>query len=307
MAVFSGSFTPKITPLIGNLIIPFNSVNNGSIYQGSFTPRPSKIIGGGASLIIPALNQCQESSPDIIFFRADPVVIISGSAQTSSVLSWQVNSISPVTVLLDQGIGIVSSSDFYSVSPTSSTTYTLSASNNLDLTASMKVTVAVVNFPPQILDFSVTPSSYVSGAIDASALLSWNTRYANFVSINQGIGSVGISGSSSINPNITTTYILTVSGSGGTGSYSTTLTVTPARLGISIQAISHTIVRVTFNQLVVNSSALIDPDNYVFTPHLLVSTVTPNTYVGDVSYVDLSVIGQSNQNYSLAIQNIEAA
>ena len=56
-----------------------------------------------------------------------------------------------------------------------------------------------------------------SGSIDIgqSTTLRWETQHATSVSIDQGIGAVGASGSRSISPTSNTTYTLTASGPGG--------------------------------------------------------------------------------------------
>ena len=74
---------------------------------------------------------------------------------------------------------------------------------------------------------------------------------------------------------------------------------------ITITAIDHTTIRVTFSQGVINNRALRDSLNYVFTPSLIVCSVTPND-PSVVSYVDLEVAGMTNQSYSLTIQTVEA-
>ena len=57
--------------------------------------------------------------------------------------------------------------------------------------------------------------------------LSWSTTDATSVTINQAIGSVPTSGSRSVTPTQTTTYMLTAQGAGGTNTKSVTVTVLP--------------------------------------------------------------------------------
>jgi titin len=56
--------------------------------------------------------------------------------------------------------------------------------------------------------------------------LSWTTTDATTVNIDQGVGSVGTSGSTVIMPTATTTYTLTAGGVGGTATKSVTVSVT---------------------------------------------------------------------------------
>lgn len=75
---------------------------------------------------------------------------------------------------------------------------------------------------------------------------------------------------------------------------------------ITITVLDHNTIRVTFSQGVINNRALLDPLNYIFTPSLIVCSVTAND-PSVVSYVDLEVAGMTNQGYSLTIQTVEAA
>ena len=72
---------------------------------------------------------------------------------------------------------------------------------------------------------SVSPTTIPQGG---SATLSWNTTGdASSASINQGVGSVPLSSSTTVNPTTTTTYTINVSGSGGSDSAQVTLSVLP--------------------------------------------------------------------------------
>jgi YVTN family beta-propeller protein len=66
------------------------------------------------------------------------------------------------------------------------------------------------------------PDSIASGK---TALLLWSSIKASSITIDQGIGSVGTSGSYAISPNETTTYTITASGPGGIATASATVTV----------------------------------------------------------------------------------
>ena len=79
---------------------------------------------------------------------------------------------------------------------------------------------------PSITSFSVGNNYNTDGIPDANVSISWNTQYANNVSINRGVGSVGTSGSLNVNTGLQSnangtspaskTYTLTASGPGGT-------------------------------------------------------------------------------------------
>ncbi len=125
------------------------------------------------------------------------------------------------------GIGNVATSGSLSVSPTTTTTYVLTARNSVnDETSS--VTVAVIGLPTQVLVFgcAATPSTISPGQ---SATLAWTSVNAQNVAITPGIGAVANSGTITVKPSETTTY--TVRATGGDGPPSTcniTVTVSAA-------------------------------------------------------------------------------
>ena len=62
--------------------------------------------------------------------------------------------------------------------------------------------------------------------LGGSSTLTWTTSHATSVSINNGVTSVALDGSTSVTPLFTTTYTLTATGAGGTVTCPTTVTVT---------------------------------------------------------------------------------
>ena len=81
-------------------------------------------------------------------------------------------------------------------------------------------------YAPSITTFSVTNNYNTDGIPDANVTLTWNTQYADNVSINQGVGAVGTGGTKTVNSGLQSnangtspaqkTYTLTASGPGGT-------------------------------------------------------------------------------------------
>jgi hypothetical protein len=136
--------------------------------------------------------------PISIMIDANPLVISSGG---STVLRWNVNGASNLSI--DQGIGQVQQSGSQLISPTQTTTYTLTA-GNASGTMSKSVTVAVN--PPINGDFTVSPTQLNYGQ---TATLTWNVTGSDVVTIDQGIGQVPAAGSRIISPISTTTYTLT--------------------------------------------------------------------------------------------------
>jgi len=75
---------------------------------------------------------------------------------------------------------------------------------------------------PIINSFSAEPPSITGGE---SSTLSWSVTDATSVTIDNGIGSVALTGTSSVNPTTSTTYTLTATNSAGSVTATTTVTV----------------------------------------------------------------------------------
>jgi len=78
---------------------------------------------------------------------------------------------------------------------------------------------------PVINSFGTDSATITEGE---SATLSWQVTDADTVSISQGIGTVGLSGSTSVSPTSTTIYTLTATNSVGSSIATVTITVNPA-------------------------------------------------------------------------------
>ena len=76
--------------------------------------------------------------------------------------------------------------------------------------------------PPAINSFTATPATITAGQ---SAILSWSVSGASTVSIDNGVGDVSNATSRAVSPSQTTTYTLTATGSGGSVTSRTTITV----------------------------------------------------------------------------------
>ena len=78
---------------------------------------------------------------------------------------------------------------------------------------------------PIINFFSALPSTITEGE---SSTLSWSVTDATSVTIDNGIGSVALTGTIAVNPTTTTTYTLTATNTAGSVTATTTITVNPA-------------------------------------------------------------------------------
>ena len=80
--------------------------------------------------------------PIINTFNANPTTIDFGNSTT---LSWEVSGAD--TVSIDQGIGIVTASGTIDITPSTATTYTLTATGNSSAITTAEVEVTVINIP----------------------------------------------------------------------------------------------------------------------------------------------------------------
>src|SRR5438105_4783500 len=149
-----------------------------------------------------------------VTFTAIPSSIVTGQ---SSTLTWTTQNATSVSI--DNGFGAQPLAGSINVSPTQSTTYTLTATGQGGTTI-RQVTVAVGSSPTVTL--TATPSTINLGG---KAVLTWTSTNAVTASIDHGIGTVPANGSITVSPTSTATYIITVAGTGGQGSAQTTVTV----------------------------------------------------------------------------------
>ncbi len=186
----------------------------GHTYQFRVTVTDSL---GAQAIASTSVTTSDVEAPRIVRFTANPTSIASGA---SSTLSWEVQNADTVEIT---HVGMVDPRTGTSnVSPTQTTSYTLTARNSKgSAAASVTVTVNGGSGGVRILNFTGQPTTINAGQ---SSMLSWQTQGADTVTITS-LGSVSPSGSNSVTPAQTTTYTLTASGSGGQASASVTITV----------------------------------------------------------------------------------
>ena len=167
----------------------------------------------------------------ILTFTSSPMNISLGQ---SSTLSWQTDGAETVEL---SGTGPVAANGSQSVSPTVTTTYTLTVRTKFgDVTANTTVQVTPPT-APRVLRFTAAPQSIVLG--DAATLL-WSVEGATDVSIST-IGVVGHNGTFNVVPTGTTTYVLTARNQSGEAvTAETTVTVSRPPAIISFTATPET-------------------------------------------------------------------
>lgn len=159
-------------------------------------------------------GSCTYPTPTVSL-TISPSAIIQGE---SSTISWSTSN-STTRSLTTQGS--VSTSGSITVSPTSTTTYTLSASYYGYTTNSTSKTLTV--YVPPNVTLTVDDPEIVNGD---STVLRWSTSGdASTATIEPGIGSSNLNSYITINPSVTTTYTISVSGLGGADSDQVTVTV----------------------------------------------------------------------------------
>jgi len=168
-----------------------------------------------ASLTV-TVNAQPTTSAAVLRFEAVPTNIVRGE---SSTLQWSTQN--AVTVTL-QG-QTVAAQGSQVVSPTQTTTYTLvvTGTDGRPVNATAVVTVAAPAVP-RVLSFSLNPITINAGG---SSQLCWQVENATSISISPGIGTVDPSGCRTVNPSVTTTYVLTATNANGTMTASATLTI----------------------------------------------------------------------------------
>lgn len=150
----------------------------------------------------------------------------------SVTLSW--TSSEADELILNEGIGVVTGPNGNrTVSPKTTTTYTISATNEGGVsTDSVTITVQTLARPAVTLgasDTSIFPGQSVT--------LNWTSQRATTLTINQGIGAVTRpKGNRVVNPNSTTTYTLTGTNASGSDTDSVTITVSAPPPTLSFSA-----------------------------------------------------------------------
>ena len=154
----------------------------------------------------------------ILFFTATPLTIDAGQ---SSTLAWNV--LNADTVSITPNIGNVNPSNgTVSVSPNTTTMYTLTARNaNGSDTATTSVVVRQTQ--PTFTACTASPMNIMQGE---SATLFFATLNATTVSINNGVGNVGMSGNVVVTPMTTTNYVVTATNQFGSATCSVAVQVT---------------------------------------------------------------------------------
>ena len=161
------------------------------------------------------------SRPTVIRFTASPTHITPGQ---TSLLQWTTTGVK--TVSISNGVGTVAANGSQSVSPATTTTYTLTATGadgSTQVTAAVTVTVGQAAVPT-ILSFTASPT--VVQTAGGTTQLCWNVNNSTSISISPQVGTVsGASGCTTATVSQTTTYVLTATNASGPSQASVTVSV----------------------------------------------------------------------------------
>jgi phospholipase C len=177
-----------------------------------------------------ATKAADSTAAPAVQFSASATSVSSGQPAT---LSWSTTNATSVTI---DGSAVALSGTRV-VTPTATTTYVLSATGAGGTTKATVIIAVGAALPLPSIQFSANPASITLGQ---SSVLSWSTTNATSVSIDSGVSSTALSGSATVSPTGTHTYILTATGSGGTVTANATVTIT-GNTGQGIKAVNHVI------------------------------------------------------------------
>jgi len=195
---------PTVTINNANQAVATFTAAAGQSYQFLLKVTNTDGISAQASTMVTTASPTQTQ---ITQFTAQPAAITSGQ---SSTLSWVIQNATSASI--SPGVGAVSpTSGSIAVSPTVTTTYTLTATG-ANGTTTQTVQVMVGATTAQILRFAASPSTIAEGA---QSTLSWTTSGATTISISPTVGTVTANGSTTVSPATTTSYTISATGTDG--------------------------------------------------------------------------------------------
>ncbi|MBU0985630.1 MAG: cadherin-like domain-containing protein, partial [Proteobacteria bacterium] len=202
-------------------------------YHGSdaITVEINDDANGGAktTTVLVTIASANFAAP-IVKAAAAPQAILSGDAAT---LTWDSNLAD--SCVIEPGIGMVDPAGSITVSPDTTTTYTITVSGPGG-SATTSATVTVLN--PPTVNLTALPELFWG---DKIFYLTWDSTFAESCVIEPGIGMVDPAGSITVSPETTTTYTITATGPGGAATAKVTVTVIDPVSAVSISADPETI------------------------------------------------------------------
>lgn len=176
----------------------------------------------------------EAETPVINEWSVFPTEITQGQEVT---IRWSVSNAESVRV---QPFGTVDLSGERTDAPQQTETYTLLATNQDKNVEQSQRVVVVTPSPdaPEITAFSISPSTAVQG-VDDTLQLTWETERADTVTIEPGLGPVGLTGSRDVPvPGDDTVYTLVARGPGGELSAQVQVVVEPQRCFVTLDGLN---------------------------------------------------------------------
>jgi hypothetical protein len=195
--ISTGATAVNITPGIGAVALTGTYAVSPTATT-NYTVTATGANGTTASCNI-AVTVAAGQVPRIIRFSATPPNINSGQSTT---LYWVVEN-AGTSISINQGVGTVGENGSQSVSPTTTTTYTLTATNQFGSVTAM-TTVTVVSIPPPTIT-SFTASPTTSAGPGAKITLTCDTQNATNTNI-AGAMFFAANNTFPVFPTVTTTY-----------------------------------------------------------------------------------------------------
>jgi hypothetical protein len=194
------NWTPPTTN-VGNVVLYVTGGTHGTNYSNSY-PIMASAAGNPA--------------PSIASFVAGSATITAGNSTTLTGV------FSNGTGTVDNNVGTVTTNTPVTVTPSSTTTYTLTVTGTgTPATKQVTVTVTPATKPPTITSFAASPGTITAGNSSMlTAVFSNGTG-----SVDNGVGTVTSGQVVTVSPTATTTYKLTVTGTGTPATMTAKVTV----------------------------------------------------------------------------------
>jgi len=206
--VVDNATSVTINPGPGSVDPRSGSVAVSPTQNTTYTLTATGASGTTTATVAVAVTAAGGGNPQIIRYEASPLNVSPGG---SSTLSWTTNGATTVSI---SGVGSVMPNGSVSVSPTATTTYTLTAgsADGRSVTAPITVTVSTAAVP-QIVTFVATPQNIDAGT---STKICWQVTGATDISITPAVGSnLNANDCATVSPALTTTYTLTATNGAG--------------------------------------------------------------------------------------------
>lgn len=213
----SPAVAPGTLPLSGSATV---SPTQTTMYVATATDANGKTATNSITVnVVPA------GSAPTMTLSVSPNVVAAGQSTTLTWASTNATSVAITPSVLGDDVTSVALSGSTAIVPAAATTYTATATGAGGITASASATINILG-----VTLVASPTNIGPGQ---TATLTWTSTNATSVSIDQGIGAVGASGSQIVSPAATTIY--TITATNGTATATATATVN-APLAVTLKA-----------------------------------------------------------------------